>query len=92
MTQIDELVDGIYRISTTFALDGLDFQFNQFPIDDERPALIHTGMHGGSFAREAIPFYVRALHEEPFAYNGKVLGRELPSSAPSYDTVDEERR
>ena len=83
MTQIDELVDGIYRISTTFALDGLDLQFNQFPIEDERPALIHT---------EAIPFYVRALHEEPFAYNGKVLGRELPSSAPSYDTVDEERR
>ena len=45
MTQIDELVDGIYRISTTFAFDGFDFQFNQFLIDDERPALIHTGMH-----------------------------------------------
>jgi flavorubredoxin len=45
VTQIDELVDGIYRISTTFAFDGFDFQFNQFLIDDERPALIHTGMH-----------------------------------------------
>jgi flavorubredoxin len=44
--RIDEIVDGIYRISTTVALDGLDFQFNQFLIDDERPALIHTGMYG----------------------------------------------
>ena len=44
MAQIDEVVDGIYRISTTFS-DGFDFQFNQFLIDDERPALIHTGMY-----------------------------------------------
>jgi flavorubredoxin len=45
VARIDEIVDGIYRISTTFDLDGLDFQFNQFLIDDERPALIHTGMY-----------------------------------------------
>jgi flavorubredoxin len=44
--RIDEIVDGIYRISTTVGLDGLDFQFNQFLIDDERPTLIHTGMYG----------------------------------------------
>jgi flavorubredoxin len=45
-TRTDELVDGIYRISTTLQYeDGLVFQFNQFLIDDERPALIHTGMH-----------------------------------------------
>ena len=44
MARIDEIVDGIYRISTTIPLDGLDFQFAQFLIDDERPALIHTGM------------------------------------------------
>jgi flavorubredoxin len=44
--RIDEIVDGIYRISTTVGLDGLDFQFNQFLIDDGRPALIHTGMYG----------------------------------------------
>jgi flavorubredoxin len=44
--RINEIVDGIYRISTTVGLDGLDFQFNQFLIDDERPALIHTGMYG----------------------------------------------
>ena len=35
MARIDEIVDGIYRISTTYS-DGLDFQFNQFLIDDER--------------------------------------------------------
>jgi flavorubredoxin len=45
-TRIDEIVDGIHRICTTIALpDGPDFQFNQFLIDDERPALIHTGTH-----------------------------------------------
>ncbi|MGH2989703.1 MAG: FprA family A-type flavoprotein [Solirubrobacterales bacterium] len=45
-TRTDELADGIHRISTTMEYeDGLVFQFNQFLIDDERPALIHTGMH-----------------------------------------------
>jgi flavorubredoxin len=42
------------------------------------PDWIH-GMHGGSLARETIPHFVRALREEPFAYQGKVLGRELPN-------------
>jgi flavorubredoxin len=45
MARVDEIVDGIYRLSTTIHFDGLDFQFNQFLIDDERPALIHTGIH-----------------------------------------------
>jgi flavorubredoxin len=46
MTRIDEIVDGIYRISTTTENEGGAFQFNQFLIDDERPALVHTGMYG----------------------------------------------
>src|ERR671910_2844889 len=46
MAGVDELVDGIYRICTTVQLPDTDFQFNQFLIDDERPALIHTGMYG----------------------------------------------
>jgi flavorubredoxin len=46
MARIDEITDGIYRISTTLENDGRAFQFNQFLIDDERPALIHTGMYG----------------------------------------------
>jgi flavorubredoxin len=44
-TRVDEIGDGVHRISTTIPLDDYDFQFNQFLIDDERPALIHTGMH-----------------------------------------------
>jgi flavorubredoxin len=46
MARIDEITDGIYRISTTVEGEAYAFQFNQFLIDDERPALIHTGMHG----------------------------------------------
>jgi flavorubredoxin len=45
MARIDEIVGGIYRISTTMEYDDLVFQFNQFLIDDERPALVHTGMY-----------------------------------------------
>lgn len=43
MARVDEVADGIYRICTTVALEEGAFQFNQFLIDDERPALIHTG-------------------------------------------------
>src|SRR3954453_20182848 len=46
MARVDEVVDGIYRICTTVQLPDTEFQFSQFLIDDERPALIHTGMHG----------------------------------------------
>ena len=42
------------------------------------PNWIH-GMHGASLRRETIPDSVRALREEPFAYHGQVLGRELPT-------------
>jgi flavorubredoxin len=45
MARIDQIVDGIYRISTTFNYGEFDFSFAQFLIDDERPALIHTGMY-----------------------------------------------
>jgi flavorubredoxin len=73
-TRTDELVDGIHRISTTIEYeDGLVFQFNQFLIDDERPALIHTGMHQmHDSVREAVAevldparlAYVALLHFE----------------------------
>src|SRR5919199_6037355 len=42
VAHIDEVASGIYRISTLN--EETQFQFNQFLIDDERPALIHTGM------------------------------------------------
>ncbi|MGH2862720.1 MAG: hypothetical protein ACRDLT_14630, partial [Solirubrobacteraceae bacterium] len=34
-------------------------------------------MHGGSLTRQAIPRYTRALRERPFAYDGKLLGRDV---------------
>ena len=42
-TQIDRIAGGIYRISTWVPAAGITY--NQFLIDDERPALIHTGTH-----------------------------------------------
>jgi flavorubredoxin len=42
MTRIDEIVRGVYRISTVPKESPISF--NQFLIDDEKPALIHTGM------------------------------------------------
>jgi hypothetical protein len=44
------------------------------------PDWVH-GMHGGSLTREAFPHFVRALREEPFAYEGKLLGRPLEQPA-----------
>ncbi len=41
-TRIDEVVDGIYRISTP---SEFGITFNQFLIDDERPVLVHTGVY-----------------------------------------------
>lgn len=40
-TRIDHVTGGIYRISSWDSSYGITF--NQFLIDDERPALIHTG-------------------------------------------------
>lgn len=42
-TRIDHITGGIYRISSWSPDYGITF--NQFLIDDERPALIHTGTH-----------------------------------------------
>jgi hypothetical protein len=47
-------------------------------IDRLDPDWIH-GIHGGSLRSDTIPSFVRALREEPFAYQGKVLGRETPT-------------
>jgi hypothetical protein len=52
-TRIDEIVDGIYRIATWTG--SSEITFDQFLIDDERPALIHTGTYPIDEAvREAI--------------------------------------
>jgi flavorubredoxin len=41
------------------------------------PQWIHP-MHGGSLPREVVPAYTRALREEEFAFEGKILGRMIP--------------
>lgn len=43
MFSIEQVADGIYRIS--HVIPGQPITFNQFLIEDERPALIHTGWH-----------------------------------------------
>ena len=40
-------------------------------------------MHGGTLALEAVPACVAAMREKPFAYAGRLLGRELPLEAPA---------
>lgn len=43
-TAVDEIADGIYRISTPVAIPGAGgFSFNQYLIDDDAPLLFHTG-------------------------------------------------
>lgn len=44
-TRIDEIADGIYRISTPIPPSAIPggFTFNQFLIDDDEPLLFHTG-------------------------------------------------
>ena len=41
------------------------------------PAWVHP-MHGGSVPAAALPQYITALREEPFAFDGRLFGRELP--------------
>src|SRR3712207_2666994 len=41
MARVDHLTGGIYRVSTYAPVKRLSF--NQFLIDDDEPALIHTG-------------------------------------------------
>jgi flavorubredoxin len=43
-TRIDEIVDGIYRISTPVTAIPGGFTFNQYLIVDDEPLLFHTGL------------------------------------------------
>ncbi len=58
-TTIDEIADGIYRISTHIPPDAIPvpggFTFNQYLVDDDEPLLFHTGLrHGFPALRDAI--------------------------------------
>ena len=43
-TRIDEIADGIYRISTPSTIVPGGFTFNEFLVRDEAPLLFHTGL------------------------------------------------
>ena len=45
-------------------------------IEGLQPGWVHA-MHGGSLTRDALPDYIRALREEEFAFDGRLLGRRL---------------
>jgi flavorubredoxin len=95
-TRIDHITAGIYRISTWAAPYGITF--NQFLIDDERPALIHTGEYAAyENIRKAIAqvldparlAYIALLHWEGDENGGmerfmrEAIGSELVGSALS---------
>ena len=42
-TRIDEVAEGIYRISTPVTVVPGGFSFNQYLVVDEEPLLFHTG-------------------------------------------------
>jgi flavorubredoxin len=42
-TRVDEVADGIYRISTPVTIPGSGFSFNQYLIAGDEPLLFHTG-------------------------------------------------
>ena len=54
-TRIDEVADGIYRISTPLDVVPGGFSFNQYLIVDVQPLLFHTGLRRlFPLTREAI--------------------------------------
>jgi flavorubredoxin len=46
------------------------------------PEWVHA-MHGGTLTGEILPRYTRALREQPFAFQGKSLGRPIEDMAPA---------
>lgn len=54
-TRVDEIADGVYRISTPVTDLPGGFTFNQYLIADEAPLLFHTGPRRMSpLVREAV--------------------------------------
>src|SRR6185503_15303298 len=54
-TNVHEIAEGIYRISTPLAVVPGGFSFNQYLVVDEEPLLFHTGLRRMfPLVREAI--------------------------------------
>jgi flavorubredoxin len=62
-TNLHEIAEGIYRISTPVALPGeVPFSFNQYLVDDDEPLLFHAGL------RQLFPLVREAVeHVMPVA-------------------------
>jgi hypothetical protein len=45
-------------------------------LDTLAPQWVHA-MHGGTLTAEALPAYIGALRDHPFAYHGTLLGRQV---------------
>lgn len=67
-TRVDEIADGIYRISTSVSLIPGGFSFNQILVADDEPLLFHTGPRRlFPLVREAV---ARVLAPESLRYVG----------------------
>jgi flavorubredoxin len=67
-TRVDEIADGIFRLSTPVPVVPGGFSFNQYLVADEEPLLFHTGPRGLFPAvREAV---ARVLRPESLRYVG----------------------
>ena len=56
-TRVDEVAEGIYRISTPSQIIPGGFSFNSYLIDDEEPLLFHTGY------RKLFPLTLEAIRK-----------------------------
>jgi hypothetical protein len=66
---------GLYREVGIFAHEEPVRQVAE-RIEKIGPDWVHA-MHGGTLTGEVLPRYVQALRDQRFAFEGKLLGREL---------------
>jgi flavorubredoxin len=74
-TAIDEIAQGIYRISTPVNAVPGGFTFNQYLILDEEPLLFHTGL------RKTFPLVREAIQAVMPVERLRALGERLERSA-----------
>jgi flavorubredoxin len=75
----EEMID-LYRAAGIFAHEDPVRKVVD-RIEALEPEWIHA-MHGGTLTKEIAPRFYRALRERQFAFQGKLLGREIPVGAP----------
>ena len=70
-TNLHEVAEGIYRISTPVALPGeVAFSFNQYLVDDDEPLLFHTGLRQlFPLVREAVEHVMPAARLRHVAFS-----------------------